>query len=409
MIAETRSTDDRGRLLVARRAGDDADRAALRREATMLGLACHPGVVGVVRADPLGDELVTAAPTRSSLAELQDRPDEALRALAATCETVADLHALGIVHGAITAEAILVTAGRPPVLDGFGRAGLAGEPGPDGAHLRPADDVAALAALVGQVWECRLPRRAARARGAPTRSDLDHLLADAADGRTPPARRLARTLEAALGPTTDLHAVDQTAPDDPGRPTEASDADDPFARLRPQEVEPPRRRPPRLVALAAGVVGVAALTWGVLGLGSGSGPAPRLDASATTTAPAPQATAPQATAAIGRRRPGPVLVAHHGVLVIGARRYLVGGRDDQAMAGDWECAGRTRVVLLRPATGELFVFAAWARAGNDVRATLAGQVAAGSRLSRASDAAGCSVARAIAPDGTSHVVRIGPG
>ena len=322
---------------------------------------------------------------------------------------MADLHALGIVHGAISAEAILVAAGRPPVLDGFGRAGLAGEPGPDGAPLRPADDVAALAELVGQAWRSQLPRRAPRARAAPHRSDLERLLRDATDGRTPPARRLARTLEAVLGPPTDpptTEPVTDALTADPSPPVGASEADDPFARLRPVEVEP-RRRPPRLVALAAGVVGVASLTWGVLGLGSRSPNRPRIDASAATTAPS-SAPVPLVTAA-EPHRPDPVLVAHHGVLAIGGRRYLVGSRDDQAMAAHWACAGRSQVVLLRPATGELYVFAAWARAGHDVAATPAGRVPAGSRLSSTTDAAGCTVARATAPDGTTHVVRVGRG
>ncbi len=411
MIREARSTDPRGWLVVSRHAGDDADRAELRREATMLGLGRHPGVIEVVRADPLGDELVTVAPTRATLADLAGGTDEALRILAAVSETVADLHALGIVHGSITAESILAVPGRPPVLDGFGRAGLAGEHDPDGRVLRPAVDVAALAGLVRSVWPSRLPRRAPHPRrGAPPKRELEQLLHDAAEGRTPPARRLARAIGDELGPRSEPRPDEPDAGDRPtgqvgiGGETAASDEsgdEDPFARLRPREV-PARRRPPRLVALGAGVVGVASLTWGVLGVSSGAGNPPRLAASTATTAAAASTTSPR------RRVPGPVAVAHHGVLVVGPRHYLVGADDDQAIAAEWGCAGPTRLVLLRPSTGELFVFGSWARAGHDVRAAPAGRVTPGSRLSTTTDAAGCPVARTTSPDGEAHMVRVGP-
>jgi hypothetical protein len=403
MIRESRSTDVQGRILVSRRASDDVERAALRREATMLGLARHPGVIEVVRANPLGDELVTAAPSGTTLADLRGRPDEALRALSATCETVADLHALGIVHGAITAETILAAPGRPPVLGGFDRAGLAGEEAADGTVLRPADDVAALATMVGEVWASRVSPRGHRPRGAPHRGELERLLRDSAEGRTPPARRLARTLEDVLGPAPDHPAVVPPAAESGDDPAAAAPDDDPFARLRPLDVES-KRRPPRLVALAAGVVGVASLTWGVLGLGSGSGNPPKLGAATTTTIPV--ASSSVAASSVPRPKPAAVLVADRGVLTMGGRRYLVGARDDQAIAAEWGCHAIRQVVLLRPATGELFVFTSWARAGHDVRAAPAGRVTPGSRLSSSTDTAGCIVARVTAPDGATHAVRV---
>jgi hypothetical protein len=225
------------------------------------------------------------------------------------------------------------------------------------------------------------------------------------EGRTPPARRLAGAVEAELSPSRVDPPSGTTSADRPGLSQGATD-DDPFARLRPLEVAP-TRRPPRLVALAAGVVGIALLTWGVLGIGTNGGSPPRLAAPTVTTGSAAPATS--ATSATSTSPPvgGPALVAHRGVLVVGGRHYLVGTRDDEAIAADWGCRGTTQVVLLRPGTGELFVFAAWARAGHDVRASPAGRVPRGSRLSSSTDPAGCAVARSIAPDGATRRVRVG--
>ena len=391
---------------MTRRATRDTERAALHREATLLGLARHPGVVEVVRADPVSGELVgelaLAAPTAETLGALDGPPDEVLRVLAAACETLADLHALGLVHGAIGPDHILVEPGQPPVLGGFARAALAGEPGCDGVVRRPADDVAAMAELVRLARRespHRRPRRSAGGGSDPGIDDLDALLVDAAEGRPPPARRLARAIahevatwappasrRAATQRREVAEAIDRRQPPPP-------DAD-PFARLRPVDVAPSRRRGPRVLTLVAAVAGVAALTAGALGLGLGSRTAsrPRLDASSTTDTTA---------AAAPVRGPGPaeVAVAHRGLLVVGAVRYRVGGPGDEALAADWGCRGATTVVVLRRATGEVFLFRRWARPHHDVRAEPGGRVAPGSHLRAGTDRGGCAVAYTAAPGG----------
>jgi len=389
-VIESRPHDEWGRALHLRRAEDEAERAALHREATMLGLARHPGVVEVVRADPAGGELVgelvLAAPCHRTFRGLEAGADDALAVLAAACETLADLHALGLVHGAIGPDAILVEPGRAPVLTGFGRAGLAGEPATDGRVRRPGDDVVALAELVRShregAWSRRRPRRPAPgARRGHDPDELDHLLRDAAEGHPPPARRLAWAL---------AHAVSGPRP-----PGETSP--DPFARLRPVEVEPEARRGPRVLTLAAGVAGVAALTAGALGLGLGSAPARRPGLAASSSGPA---TTPN--------RPGPVGVttARGGVLVVGPTRYRIGVPGDEALAADWGCRGTTRAVVLRPATGELFVFRGWAQPGHDLVAAPAGRVAPGSHLRAGADHAGCAELWSAAPGGRRQPVAL---
>ena len=41
-------------------------------------------------------------------------------------------------------------------------------------------------------------------------------------------------------------------------------------------------------------------------------------------------------------------------------RWAVGQAGDQVATGDWSCRGTRTVVLLRPSTGEIFRFDAWA-------------------------------------------------
>jgi hypothetical protein len=413
-VIESRSTDARGWLVVARRASDELERAALRHEATILGLSRHPGVVEVVRAGRDGEELVTAAPTRATLGDLRHRPDESLRALAAAAETLADLHSLGIVHGSIGADAVLVAPGQAPLLDRFGAAGLAGDAGPDGAVLRPADDVVALADLVREVrGGSRIRRRRSR-RQRPDADDLDLLLDEATSGRPPPARRLARAIARDVaahpppGPAVRSGPGSPTAPVGPA--ASPLGAPDPFARLRPTTVEPGPRRGPRVLTLAAAVAGLAAVTAGVTGLWAGAAgpPPPHLAAAATHTTSHPSA-GPSTTATVAAAataRAAQVLTAHHGVLVVGAVRYRVGAPGDEALVADWGCRGARRVVVLRPSTGEVFTFTGWARPGHDVVATPTGSVPPHSRLGSRT-AVGCAVAVATSPDGTVHALDAG--
>src|SRR5947209_18590261 len=108
-------SDDSG--VVRHRAGDAAHAARLLREAQMLGAARHPGVVELVglETDADGPELVT---TRVEGVRLSDAPplavEEVAGVVAALADTVADLHELGLVHGAITADHVAIDPdGRP--------------------------------------------------------------------------------------------------------------------------------------------------------------------------------------------------------------------------------------------------------------------------------------------------------
>jgi hypothetical protein len=89
-----------------------------------------------------------------------------------------------------------------------------------------------------------------------------------------------------------------------------------------------------------------------------------------------------------------------GVLEAGGRRWEVGRPGDRVAAADWSCSGRATLALLRPATGEVFVFDGWAQEGRDMMGELAGRVEGGFAIRAAEVDDGCAhvaVDRADAP------------
>jgi hypothetical protein len=71
------------------------------------------------------------------------------------------------------------------------------------------------------------------------------------------------------------------------------------------------------------------------------------------------------------------------VSVAGAR-WTVGEPGDSVLVGDWNCDGIATVAVLRPASGEVFVFDGWAATGTDLVATAVPSVA-GARTAEAVD------------------------
>lgn len=51
---------------------------------------------------------------------------------------------------------------------------------------------------------------------------------------------------------------------------------------------------------------------------------------------------------------------------VGTRMWTVGQAGDVVAAGDWDCTGRTTVAVLRPGTGEVFLFDTWPTQGHAV-------------------------------------------
>ncbi|HEX2849572.1 MAG TPA: hypothetical protein VHN98_03430 [Acidimicrobiales bacterium] len=58
----------------------------------------------------------------------------------------------------------------------------------------------------------------------------------------------------------------------------------------------------------------------------------------------------------------------------GAARFVVGSEGDVLVLGDWQCDGRRTLALLRPTSGELYVFDGWAAVGADLTGRLVQRV-----------------------------------
>ena len=414
------------------------DSASIRRQAELLTIARHPGVVELIGLEGSADRpvLVTRRVVGPTLATPEVRAAEEVAGLArALASTLADLHDLGIVHGSVAAEHVLVAEDGRPVLCGFGAAGRIGEAVPGGDdELHPADDVAALGRLLRRLAtgpDARMLRRIAEAAtvadpgSRPSARELAAQIASAMPG----ARLPDRTSASAAGslPGADLRSLVAGARADraritvprrgPAPPSAATGsdaaADRPHAELpvRPSPGAAPRRRSRiRAGALVGGVAAVAA--GGLLVLTPWSSPAetaaPRLGLPSAWTIPPAVSTStsappPPVSSSIPAPRsdcpvPASVLVADvdhdgcldpvryaDGVLEGGGQRWSLGQDGDQVATGDWSCRGARTVALLRPATGEVFRFDAWATgAAESVTAPVIGVVPGGQAV-RAAD------------------------
>jgi hypothetical protein len=75
----------------------------------------------------------------------------------------------------------------------------------------------------------------------------------------------------------------------------------------------------------------------------------------------------------GDECPEPVLV-DGGTISAGTARWMLGEPGDLAAVGDWDCDGAASPALLRPATGDVFVFPGWAAHDRPVTVEAAGNV-----------------------------------
>jgi hypothetical protein len=361
--------DAAGAVVVKR--ADRAGAPALRAEADRLRAAAHPGVVQVVGSS--GDEdawelrLAHAGRPLDVVGPLPVRTVAGL--VAAVAATLADLHDTGLVHGRIDGSHVLLGGHGRPVLCGFG---------PDSGDHTPADDVEALGSLLidllGSGAEMEpFPDRRWRPRrswaGWERRALLT--LADQACAEPPSRRPTARRLAAALA-----EAVPDAGSPVPGP---VAQADDPIEALRSSATSAERAiggTGRRLAGLACAATGVVALGVGALRLApstpaatsvrpSASSPTATvpstttLDLPPTTTTTAPP---PPPCVRISERAVGcePIVRIDGTVVVVGDRRYEVGQAGDVVVLGDWDCDGGATPAVLRPPTGEVFVFSSWA-------------------------------------------------
>ena len=446
MVPETRVEVVDGAPVVVTR----GDGAPLRAEAERLRRAAHPGVVVVVSSEPAEDsawELRTSWSGRPlSIAERVDAAAVA-RVVAGAAATLADLHELGLVHGHLRAEHVGVGPTGRACLGGFGA---------DDGGASPADDVAALGAMLTELLagpveveaipERRFARRSDRRRGtqAVLRRSLLTLADQASDEiptRRPTARRLAADVAALVDdcPAPPLPAgvapppprstasariaaalADEQTPSEPNIDEEVDAA----ATRRPSAQNPKSRPWPRLALLAGGLVVSIALVAATRDNKPSSGgraaeaPAPAAPATSETSAPPRPASSPAAPphtvvaggSCIGAGGnvdvdgdgcPEEVQISRS-VVTVGDRRWSVGAEGDVIELGDWDCDGTATPAVLRPSSGEVFVFPSWST--DEVVVGAVDRIPGARDLAgRPSGPGGCTELTVTLPDGA-HVV-----
>lgn len=393
------------------------DPARVAHEATMLRHAAHPGVVELA-SPPDGDGSNDVVATRfvggGTMAERLAHPldvRQAIEVATSLATTLADLHERGIAHRRMSADHVLVN-GERAVVCGLAEAVLvtdADDPALD-------DDVAAVAGLVDEL--------AATSTGAQAdwlRQVARRAMASAPEGR-PPMRGLARMLVAS----------------NPDGPPAALYPDAGSRRLTPRVARPAAahrsRAPAVVVALAVAALGAAAVgvALGAGGTGGARNSAVVAPAPPTSSLPGPTSTSPPTTTSASRSAPrrlwpastcptvGTPLIADldgdgcdeeiridDGVVASGERRWHVAGADDVVTLGDWDCDGTVTPAVLRPASGQLWVFDRWASADEELSATLAGVVADAVSARSVEPLAGgtsCDRIEVVHPDDTSTIV-----
>ncbi|HET7718503.1 MAG TPA: hypothetical protein VFK43_00960, partial [Acidimicrobiales bacterium] len=269
------TTDATGRRVMAKVGATAEEAARLAREADVLEAARHPGVVELVGVDGsgVGSMLLTTHVEGPTLAAVGPLPlEEAAGLLAALASTLADLHELGLVHGAVCPEHVIVGPGGRPVLCALGYGGRAGGPaGPApavgkafadparaGAEvLSPAFDVFAVGALARFLAPNPPPGHAlARVAAEATVPDPE---------ARPPARAVAEALQEEVPAARLPRGLAAPAPA-PARP-----AADPLAALRRAGAGGRRLARPR-VSMALAATAAVVIVGGAIALASSANP-----------------------------------------------------------------------------------------------------------------------------------------
>jgi hypothetical protein len=433
---------------VVKRAESATEAARLRREADLLDVATHPGLVEPLGFDDGPRPVLRTAYVGAALSDIDAlEVEEVAGVAAAVATTLADLHGIGLVHGAVSPSHVLLDDDGRPVLCGLGYGGLAGERPPSVAVLSPACtdperneesplepelDVFGLGAIVAGVLESGTGRGGA----AEELRRISALATSCPPSSRPTARQLADMVHDSV-PAARLPRRGDAVVPPPPRPDRLATRRrrGPLERWR-QEQAPGgaapawgRRRGLVLVAVALAVAGAAAV---VLFPGSARPPGTP-EASLVPEPPADPITTVEGPTTTLAVVPGPsprparegcpavdgAMTADvdgdgcaeavryaAGVVEAAGRRWAVGEDGDIAAVGDWSCSGHRSLALLRPRTGEVFAFNGWAAAGRDVSAPLTATVAGGRGLRAADlDGDGCNELVVKRASGAPAVVR----
>lgn len=442
---------------VRKRTSEPQERDQLLHEASVLALAHGRGVapvINLVETDEDTELTVELAGDRCPLPGSLG-PRAAAAFVGQVAATVARLHEQGICHGRISLACLVVDAETCPILSGFDEAFVHDGSDPDRFARGTAADVAALGELLTTLLTpgadtMVLPQRRHHLSADERRASDEEVarrtlltLADQAAAAAPENRPTAAALSSLLAQAVDEPSEASVEAEAAPRPPSAGTIDtppgagqrSPSTLVRPAPLRrlpslpdlsalgarlralSPRSLPLRSAGVAAAVLaGIALLAGSVLSLRHGPRPSHGADAAVTGTVPA--SSSPSGAAANGAACPSvaqpataisagacPVPIRVDGRIVeAGDHRFELGEPGDVVAVGPFRCDGDALPALLRPTTGEVFVFDRWAAPGHDVSVQPLGAVPGATALVAEELSNGCATLVATRADGTSESV-----
>ncbi len=330
-------SDDDSIVVTKEAAGVHRDR--LRNEAEMLARAAHPGVAEfltfeefddgrvVLRTSFVGDQTWQTNPPQT--------PEHLANAVAFLAATLADLHQRAIVHSQLRPEHLVFDAKGRPLLCDFSESG----------DHDPSADILGLGQLL-QFGLDQLNELSSLPSRANHLVDVLQTVASQAMHADPSRRPSARAVAAAV--TAALSHSSSTRHHDRPRPLAvvvsilviAVAVAVVFTRGEPQQLTVPTLEP----------------TVAVQGLPT---------TTTSTTSPVMEQSVPslpQTSVLPPAEALDELIVEHAGI------RYAVGESTDRLATGDWNCDGQITAAVLRPYSGEVYVFEQWPESGEPLRA-----------------------------------------
>ena len=383
------------RILVKSATG--RERSRLRHEAEVLGLLHLSALVDMLELKEEDDQtllLLLDNGPRTLLWPLDMTGEELLRALQRCCTAVEQLHEAGWSHGSLRPEHVLLGARGRPKLCSLGDSQPLLHLSNEKAAAAIQGDVDQLAAMFAHVANFQI--------ASMSRSD----------------RWRWRQQSRKLRQIAELNETSTTA-------LTTSELATAVGELRCRTINPfgfrsratnrratPAPGPARgLVTLGAAAAGIALLfSAGFALTASSKTPSQTDSAQAATTLPDSSGGgcrlwpmvnkgSGQGVDIDGDSCPDHVEIAGQ-FITVDDLTYQVGLPQDRLAVGDWDCDGRATALLLRPSTGELFEFSAWAKPGETAQSELVSTIAeaadlAGERITDSTAAEKISCDRAL--------------